>query len=191
MSPPAFATLAYFASCFSAVGEIGQRELGVDHLDVGDRIDLARDVDHVRVVEAAHDVHDGVGLADVRQELVAEPLALGGAGDQAGDVDELDRRRDELLRLLDRREPAEPRVGHLDDADVGLDGAERIILGRDAGLGQRIEQRGLAHVRQADDPATQAHGAFLLLLAEQGTEQAFAFLARCLLGLRFRLQLRL
>ncbi len=42
------------------------------------------------VVEAAHDVDDGVGLADVGQELVAQAFALGGAGDQAGDVDELD-----------------------------------------------------------------------------------------------------
>ena len=46
----------------------------------------------VVVLEAAHHVRDGVGLADVREELVAEALALRGAGDQAGDVDELDRR---------------------------------------------------------------------------------------------------
>ena len=40
-----------------------------------------------------------------------------------------------------------------DDADVRLDGAERIVLGRDAGLGERVEQGGLADVRQADDAA--------------------------------------
>jgi hypothetical protein len=68
---------------------VGQRELGVDHLDVGDRIDLVRDVDHVVVLEAAHDVGDRVGLADVGEELVAEALALRGAGDEARDVDEL------------------------------------------------------------------------------------------------------
>ena len=43
----------------------------------------ALDVDDVRVLEAAHDVDDGVDLADVGQKLVAQPLALGGARDEA------------------------------------------------------------------------------------------------------------
>jgi hypothetical protein len=34
---------------------------------------------------------------------------------------------------------------------IRVDGAERVVLGRDAGTRQRIEQRGLADVRQADD----------------------------------------
>ena len=91
-------------------GEIGQRELGVDRLDVGDRIDLAGDVHHVLVLEAAHDVRDGVGLADVGEELVAQAFAFGRAGDQPGDVDELDDRRNDLLRLRDAR-PARRRRG--------------------------------------------------------------------------------
>ena len=63
----------------------------------------AGDVHDVVVLEAAHDVRDRVGLADVREELVAEAFALRGAGDEPGDVDELDRRRQDLLRLDDRR----------------------------------------------------------------------------------------
>ena len=55
----------------------------------------AVDVHDVLVVEAAHHVDDRVGLADVAEELVAEALALGGALHEAGDVDELDRRRDD------------------------------------------------------------------------------------------------
>src|SRR6185503_904184 len=89
----------------------------------------------------------------VGEELVAETLALGGAGHQAGDVDELDHRRHHLLRLLDRRDRIEAPVGHRHDADVRLDGAERIVLGGDARLGERVEQGGLADVRQADDTA--------------------------------------
>ena len=54
-------------------------------------------------------------------------------------------------------ERVQPRVGHLDDADVRLDRAERIVLGRDAGLGQRVEEGGLADVGQADDAAFEAH----------------------------------
>ena len=63
--------------------EIGQRQLGVDRLDVGERVDPAADVDDVRVLEAADDVRDRVRLADVGEELVAESLALRRSGDQA------------------------------------------------------------------------------------------------------------
>ena len=42
------------------------------------------------VVEAAHDVQDGVGLANVREELVAEALTFRSAAHQSGDIDELD-----------------------------------------------------------------------------------------------------
>src|SRR5207237_9618716 len=51
----------------------------------------------------------------------------------------------------------EAKIRHLDDAHVGLDGAEGIVLRRNAGLGERIEERRLADVRQADDAALQAH----------------------------------
>ena len=37
---------------------------------------------HIRVREDAHDLADRVGLPDVRQELVAQALALGRAADQ-------------------------------------------------------------------------------------------------------------
>ena len=56
----------------------------------------------VAVLEAAHDVGDGVAFADVGEELVAEPLALRGAAHQAGDVDEGQAGRDDLLRAGDR-----------------------------------------------------------------------------------------
>jgi hypothetical protein len=78
-------------------------------------------------------------------------------GHQPGDVDELDDRRHDALGLDDRGQRVQPRVGQLDDADVRLDGAERVVLGRDAGLGQRVEEGGLADVGQAHDAAFQAH----------------------------------
>ena len=48
----------------------------------------------VGVLEAADDLDDRVDFADVGEELVAEPFALARALHQAGDVDELDRRRE-------------------------------------------------------------------------------------------------
>src|SRR6185503_3979988 len=54
--------------------EVREHELRVDDLDVVQRVDLARNVHDVVVLEAAHEVRDRVRLADVREELVAEPL---------------------------------------------------------------------------------------------------------------------
>ena len=139
--------------------EVGEHQLGFDRLGVGDRIDPALDVGDVAALEAAQHVDDRVDLADVGEELVAEPFALARAAHQPGDVDEFDLGLDLLRRLGDRRDLVEPRVGHGDAADVGLDRAERIVRRlRRGGLGQSIEKRRFADVRQADDAAAEAHG---------------------------------
>ena len=44
---------------------VGERQLGLDGLDVGDRIDLALDMGDVVVLEAAQHVYDRIDLADV------------------------------------------------------------------------------------------------------------------------------
>jgi hypothetical protein len=82
-------------------GQIGERQFGHDRFDVRKRVDAARDMDDVFVVEAAYDIDDGVGFADVGQELVAQAFAFRGPGDQPGDIDELDDRRLDALRLDD------------------------------------------------------------------------------------------
>src|SRR5690606_19599758 len=51
-------------------GHVGQGEFGIDDLDVRYRVHLAGDVHDVFIFETAHHVHDGVGFADVGQELV-------------------------------------------------------------------------------------------------------------------------
>ena len=82
---------------------------------------------------------------------------LGGARAEAGDVDELDGGGDRLLGLEHLGELVEPRVGHGDDADVGVlaEGGEIRGLGLDARQGG--EDGGLADGGQADDSAVQGH----------------------------------
>ena len=139
-------------------GQVGQDELGLDGLHVGERVHAAGHVHHVRIPEEAHHLADGVRLADVREELVAQALALAGAGDQAGDVHELHRCRHDARRVVDGGQGVQPRVGHGDHAHVGLDGGERVV-GREAALVREgREQRGLADVGQPDDTDGQRHG---------------------------------
>ena len=115
-------------------------------------------MDDVVVVEAAHDVDDGVGFADVGEELVAQAFAFARACNQTGNIDELDDGGLHFLRIDDFRQLRHARVGHFDDADVGFDGAEGIVRRFDARLGQRVKEGGFADVGQADDAAFQAHG---------------------------------
>ena len=81
--------------------QVRQHQLGLDHVGIAQRIDGAFDMRHVAVLEAAQDVDDGVDLADIGQELVAQALTLGGTADQAGDIDEFQRCRHDFHRLAD------------------------------------------------------------------------------------------
>ena len=138
--------------------EVGEDQLGLDRLDVGERIDAALRVDHVVVGVGANDVEDRVGLADVREELVAETLARGGAGDEAGDVVEVDGVVDELTRAERLGDPLEALVDDGYDSDVRLDRRERVVGGLSARLRERVEKRGLAGVRHPDDPDLHCRG---------------------------------
>ena len=132
-------------------GKVGQDQLGLDSFHVALRVHLAGDVHHVRIAEEAHDLADGVRLADVREELVAQALALAGSSHKARDVHELDGCRHDARRVVDLSQAVQTRVGHGHHAHVGLDGGERVV-GREAALVREgREQRGLADVRQTDD----------------------------------------
>jgi hypothetical protein len=113
----------------------------------------------VVIDKTAQDVDDGVDFADIAEELVAEPLTLGRAAHQPGDVDEGELGFDDLLRSGDFCQRVEPRIGHRDLADVGLDRAERIIGRlRRLRLRQRVEQGRFADIGQTDDTAFETHG---------------------------------
>ena len=57
-----------------------------------------------------------------------------------------------------RRQLVEPRIRHSDLADIRLDRAEGIVRRlRCRRLRQRIEERRLADIRQADDAAFETH----------------------------------
>ena len=91
-------------------------------------------------------------------QMVLLDAFLARAGHEARDIDEFNNGRNHALGFDDIGERGQPRIRHFDHADIRLDRAERVVFGGDAGLGQCIEQCGLADVRQADDAALEAHG---------------------------------
>ena len=137
--------------------QILEAQLGIDGQDVRHRIDAALDMNDVVVLETAYDVRNGVSLADVGEKLVAQPFALRGATHQAGDIDEIDCGGYDRFRMVEVDEGVETRVRHLHHADIRLDGAKRIVRDGRTGRRQRIKERRLAHVGQADDSTRNSH----------------------------------
>jgi hypothetical protein len=111
------------------------------------------------VVIGEHPDHltDRIALADVGEEFVAQSGAFRSALDDARDIDEGDRRMDDLFRSKHPREFAQPRVGQRHDTFVRLDRGERIVRRQHVVSRQRIEQRRLADIRKSDDSQVQAH----------------------------------
>ena len=114
-------------------------------------LDVYKRQDHVGILEAADHMDDGVHLADIRQELVAEALALGGALYQAGDIHKLDDGRCDFLRIVQSRQLSQPRIRHRHDTHVGIDGAERIIGGFCPRFRQRVKKSAFSHIWESHD----------------------------------------
>ena len=118
---------------------IGQDQLGLDDLDIGSGIDLAVDVDDIVVGEDPDHLTDGVALANVGQELVTQTGALGGAFDDAGDIDEGHRCRKDSFGPEHLRQPGQPGVGQRDHTLVGLDRGEWVVGRQHVIACQRVE----------------------------------------------------
>ncbi len=139
--------------------QIRKDQLGVDGADVALRLHLSVHVDDVFVGEAAHHLRNGIRLTNVREELVAEPFARRCAAHDARDVNERNRRWQDLLRSEDLGKHIQARIRQVHHADVRFDRCKRIVGGEHVVLGERVEERALAHVRKTDNANGQCHDA--------------------------------
>ena len=157
----ALGLLLELGQLFLERAHVGQDELGHDGVGIAGGVDKLAGAAHfahnVGILKVAHDLADGVGLANVGQELVAQALALVGALHQTCDVDELDRSRHNAARVDDIGELLQAAIGHIDDTHVGVDRGKRVVGGKAGLFGKRGEQRRLAHVGQAHDTDGKGH----------------------------------
>ena len=138
-------------------GEIGERQLRLHDLDVAHRVDRPLHVRDLGIREAAHHVRDRVRVTDLGEKLVAEPLTARRAPDQPGDIDKLDRGRDDAFRVGHRRDGIYAGVGHGHDAPVGVDRGEGVSGHGSTSTAQRVKQAGFSCVRQPDDTNGECH----------------------------------
>ena len=94
---------------------------------------------------------DGIHLPDIGQKLIPKALALGGALHQPCDVHEFNDCRGEFLGLMHLPQPLQPLIRDGDHTHVGVDGAEGVVIRRNPGAGNGVEEGGLAHIGQAND----------------------------------------
>ena len=123
----------------------------VNDLQVLHRVHPVFYVRHVHVLERARDVEHAVDGRDVGQKRVAQPFPVGRPLDQARDVDNLQERGHLRFGLVQVDKPLEAVVRDVDARRVGLDRAEREVLGGDAHAGEHVEEGRLADVGEADD----------------------------------------
>ena len=133
--------------------EVFELQLRVDDALVAHGVDRPVHMGDVAVVEAAQYMDDGVRVADVGQEFVAEPFAFRRPFHQPGDVHDLDRGRDHPFGIVDLRQFDKPLVGNRDDAHIGLDGTERKVSRLRLRIGQAVEKGRFTHVGQTYDAA--------------------------------------
>ena len=82
---------------------------------------------HIGILKAAHHMHHRIHFPDIAQELIAQPLSLGGALHQTCNVHKLDHGRSHLLGFVHISQKLQPLVRHGHNAYIGIYGAEGII----------------------------------------------------------------
>ncbi len=107
--------------------QIRYRQLGFDHIDVSNRIYTTIDMSHLRVLEAPDNMRYGVHLSYMRQKPVSKAFSSTRSSDQPSDINDLYSRSDALLRLEGIPQPKERVVRDLDNADILVYSAKRIV----------------------------------------------------------------
>ena len=126
---------------------VGEHELELEHRQRRQGVALAA---HLVIGEAAQHEAECVDFTDPSKKAVAESLAAFCTGDEPRDVDDLDRRLDDLATSTHLRQRVQPVVGNVRYADRGLGRRERMGRHRDVPTGEHVEQQRLAGVRQTD-----------------------------------------
>ena len=143
--------------------QVFQLELGVDDFLVAHGVHRAVHVDDVAVVEAAQHVDDGVALADVAQELVAQSFALAGAFHQSGDVHDVAHGGDDASRMYQFGQFGQPFIGYGYLAHLGVNRAKGKVCRLRLCAGQAVEKGGFPHVGEAHDTCFKCHSLYLVL----------------------------
>ena len=138
--------------------EIRKHQLRLHSLRIAHRIDRALNVRHIAIFKTSQHMRNRIHLANMRQKLVPQPLTTRSPTHQPGNIHKLKLSRNDLLRVRQLGQHLKPRIRHSHAPHIRLNRTKRVVSGLSrSGLGKRIEQRGLAHIRQTDNSAIESH----------------------------------
>lgn len=137
--------------------QILEDKFGFDDIYVADRVHRAMHVNDVAVVEATDHFHNGLAFADVGEELVAKAFALGSTLNEACDVHEFGNGGNDGLGIVNLDQFVQTSIRNVHHTHVGVDGAEGIVSGFGACVGDCVKDGALTDVGQAYDTTFKTH----------------------------------
>ena len=102
--------------------DICKDQLKIDRLDIPERIDAAVHMDDIAVVKAADHMDDGVHLADIGEELIAQSFSFGRAFDKTGDIHEFNDSRHDLCGIIHIRQYLQTGIRDRNDPHIRVYG---------------------------------------------------------------------
>ena len=138
-------------------------QLIIDHLHIAHRVHSRVDMSDIIIIETAEHMDDGIRLADISQELIAEALTLRGPLHEPGDVDDLHRSRDHRPGVAELHEASQTIIGHRDHTHIRFNSTEREISRLCLRIAKTVKESGLADIGQPHDTALQGHNTRYIL----------------------------
>src|SRR3989338_6833656 len=105
-------------------------------------------MDNIVVLEKPDHLNDCVYLADMREELITQPLAFVSASHEPGNVFEFNHSGDSLFGFLNPGQYLQPRLRHRNNTNIRLNGSERVIGRLNLEIGQSVKKCGFPDVLQ-------------------------------------------
>jgi len=156
--------------------EIFEYKLGFDNFDVALGIDGAINMDDVGVIETSDDMENGINVAYVCEELIAEAFPFVGAANQAGNVKKLQRGGSGFRGPEDLRQSIKPIVGDGNNANIGIDRAKGIVCHFSPGGCDGVEEGRFSDIGESDNTAGKAHASLISILTDYADFPKLAWL---------------
>src|SRR5665647_983878 len=97
-------------------------------------------MNNLRIIKNPHYLSDSIHFADVSQKFITQAFTSRSAFDNAGDVDKFHDGWNDFFGLAHGRELIQTRIRHLNDADIGFNSAEGIIIDINLSFSQSLKK---------------------------------------------------
>ena len=149
------ATAGFLNTAFLALlhgRQVSQNQFSVDDFDIAHGVNRTQLMNNVIILKATHHLHNGIRLADIGKELIAEACTLCSALHQTGNIHKLNGSRNNALSLAYLRQHRQTLIRHFHHTHIRVNSAERIVCRLSLARPRNsIEKSGFAYIRKTYD----------------------------------------